>query len=136
MSGQFFVEPVPGLVVEPEDEPEEPEEPEVPVLGLEVEPEPPEPELEVVVDVVAASATNAPPTTRPEVKAPMASALRICRCMVVALSSRAAPADRAGNGHDEPSTLGRTQNAVSVRVELPCGRVTFHSTREAGAARA
>jgi hypothetical protein len=84
MSGQFFVEPVPGLVVEPEDEPEEPEEPEVPVLGLEVEPEPPEPELEVVVDVVAASATNAPPTTRPEVKAPMASALRICRCMVVA----------------------------------------------------
>ncbi|HXN61652.1 MAG TPA: hypothetical protein VN886_14495 [Acidimicrobiales bacterium] len=79
MFGQFFVEPVPGLVLEPEDEPEEPEEPEVPVLEL--EPVLPVPELEVVVEVVAASATNAPPTTRPEVKAPMASALRICRCM-------------------------------------------------------
>ena len=78
MFGQFFVEPVPGLVLEPEDEPEEPE---VPVLGLELEPVLPDPELEVVVEVVAASATNAPPTTRPEVKAPMASALRICRCM-------------------------------------------------------
>jgi hypothetical protein len=84
MFGQFFVEPVPGLVLEPEDEPEVPE---VPVLGLELElelelePVLPDPELEVVVDVVAASATNAPPTTRPEVKAPMASALRICRCM-------------------------------------------------------
>ena len=90
MFGQFFVEPVPELVPEPpvevDDELGELVEPELPVLVLvlvlpELVPAVPEPELDVVVDVVAASATSAPPTTRPEVKAPMASALRICRCM-------------------------------------------------------
>ncbi len=85
MSGQFLVEPVPGLVPEFEEPEDELEEPEVSVPGLVLvpvlEPELPEPELEVVVDVVAASATSAPPTTRPEVNAPMASARRIGRCM-------------------------------------------------------
>jgi hypothetical protein len=83
MSGQFFVEPVPVLVLELEEPADELDDPVVPVLGLVLvlDPESPEPELEVVVDVVAASATSAPPTTRPDVRAPMASALRRCRCM-------------------------------------------------------
>jgi hypothetical protein len=94
MFGQFFVEPVPELEPVPdvpEDELGVLEEPELPavvvlvlVLVLEpVLPEPvlPEPVLDVEVDVVAALATRAPPPTRPVVRAPMASALRICRCM-------------------------------------------------------
>ena len=91
MSGQFLVEPEPELELEPEpvDELEEPE-PVLPapdlddgvvVEGLVVEefdielvpvfPEPP-----VVVDVVAALATSAPPAMRPDVSAPVASTLR------------------------------------------------------------
>jgi hypothetical protein len=122
MSGQFLVEPAPGLVVEPEEPADELEEPEVPALGLVfvlvlvlvLDPELPEPELEVVVDVVAASATSAPPITRPEVRAPMVSARRICRCMgggpFVSYCTRRS----GGNGHDEPPTLGCPQNAVSA----------------------
>jgi hypothetical protein len=96
MLGQFWVE----LELEPELEPEEvPEEPELavpePVLPEPVLPEPelpvlelddgavvdellaePVPELPVEVDVVAALATNAPPATRPEVSALVASTLR------------------------------------------------------------
>jgi hypothetical protein len=91
MLGQFLVEPEPEPELEPEDVPEEPElllpelglpEPELPVLELDdgavvdellVEPVP---ELPVVVDVVAALATSAPPATRPELSAPMANTLR------------------------------------------------------------
>ena len=92
MLGQFCLE----LEPEPEEVPEEPElvlpepvlpepvlpEPELPVLELDdgavvdellVEPVP---ELPVEVDVVAALATNAPPATRPEVSALVASTLR------------------------------------------------------------
>jgi hypothetical protein len=87
MLGQFWME----LELEPEEEPEEPEpvlpepelpEPVLPVLELDdgelvdellVEPVP---ELPVEVDVVAALATNAPPATRPEVSALVASTLR------------------------------------------------------------
>ena len=87
MSGQFLVEPEPELELEPEpvDELEEPE-PVLPapdlddgvvVEGLAVEEfdvalAPEFPELPVVVDVVAASATNAPPAMRPDVSAPVA----------------------------------------------------------------
>jgi len=47
------------------------------------------PELPVVLDVVAALATNAPPARRPDVSAPMASTLRRRICMMVlTLSSR------------------------------------------------
>ena len=88
MSGQFLVEPDP----EPEEELEEPvaelPEPVLPELELddgavgEDELELP-PELPVVVDVVAALATSAPPATRPEVSAPTARTLRRRICMVV-----------------------------------------------------
>jgi hypothetical protein len=98
MLGQFFVEPEdePEPVEEPEpvDELEEPEpvlpalelddgvvEDELDVEGFDVELVPVFPELPVVVDVVAASATSAPPATRPDVSAPMASTLRKRICM-------------------------------------------------------
>ena len=42
-----------------------------------------EPELPVVVEVVAALATSAPPARRPELSAPMASTLRRRICMGV-----------------------------------------------------
>jgi hypothetical protein len=92
MFGQFLVEPDPELELEPELEPELDglvpvlPEPVLPVFEFddgavdEVEPEPP-PELPVVVDVVAALATSAPPATRPEVSAPMATKLRNRICM-------------------------------------------------------
>jgi len=95
MLGQLWVEPVP--VPDPEDELEEPEleleepelevpeEPPVPLLvdGVVVEELEVElvPELPVVVEVVAALATSAPPARRPEVSAPMASTLRRRICM-------------------------------------------------------
>jgi hypothetical protein len=81
MLGQSWVELEPEPELEPEDVPEEPEL-ELPVLELDdgavvdellVEPVP---ELPVMVDVVAALATTAPPATRPEVNALMASTLR------------------------------------------------------------
>ena len=95
MSGQFLVEPELELVPEPVEELEDPEpvvpEPELPVLelddGVVVDepdvaafdagaPVPELPELPVVVDVVAALATSAPPARRPELSAPMARMLR------------------------------------------------------------
>ena len=93
MVGQLWVEPVPDpeLEPEPEDVPEEPElaldDPEFPALvldegvlvdELEVELVP---ELPVVVEVVAALATSAPPVTSPVVSALMASTLRRRICM-------------------------------------------------------
>ncbi len=94
MFGQLWVElePEPELELEPEELLEDPElelpDPELPelVLGagvvdeLDVELEP---ELPVVVEVVAALATSAPPARRPEVSAPMASTLRRRICMSV-----------------------------------------------------
>ena len=84
MFGQFFVEPDPELEPEPEFELEpDPElvdefealDPVVPEPGV---PEPVSPVVElddgVVVDVVAALATSAPPARRPDVRAPTASA--------------------------------------------------------------
>ncbi len=98
MSGQFLVEPEPELELEPEPvaEFEEPE-PVLPapdlddgavveglaVEELDVEVVPVFPELPVVVDVVAASATNAPPAMRPDVSAPVARTLRRRICMGV-----------------------------------------------------
>lgn len=104
MSGQLWVEPdelLPELEPEALDEPEDPElvlpEPvvELPELvddGAVVEelvlaPEPVVPVLEVLV--VAASATSAPPATRPVVSAPIANTCRSRIFMVVALSFRA-----------------------------------------------
>ena len=101
MSGQFLVEPEPELEFEPEpvDELEEPE-PVLPTPDLDdgvveglaveefdVELVPVFPELPVVVDVVAASATNAPPAIRPDVSAPVARTLRRRICMGVPLLS-------------------------------------------------
>jgi hypothetical protein len=84
MLGQILVEPDAELELEPDDEPEEP----VPVLP---DPELPEfvltdgvvveefellPEFPVVVDVVAALATSAPPASSPELSAPTARTVR------------------------------------------------------------
>ena len=106
MSGQFLVEPEPELEFEPEpvDELEEPE-PVLPAPDLDdgvvveglaveefdVELAPVFPELPVVVDVVAASATNAPPAMRPDVSAPVARTLRRRICMVCPFSHGAGP---------------------------------------------
>ncbi len=98
MLGQFLVDPEPELEPEPDPEPvDEFEEPEPVLLVLEpddgvvveeldvdefdVELVPVLPELPVVVDVVAALATSAPPARRPDVSAPMASTLRRRICM-------------------------------------------------------
>lgn len=84
MFGQFFVGSDPELELEPEfelepdpelvDEFEEPD----PVLPEPVVPEPVPPVVElgdgVVLDVVAALATSAPPARSPDVRAPTASA--------------------------------------------------------------
>ena len=88
MLGQLWVEPDPDpeLELEPDDVLEDPElallEPVFPVPelddGVEVDEfvVELEPVLPVVVEVVAAFATNAPPATRPEVSAPMANTFR------------------------------------------------------------
>ncbi len=94
--GQLCVEPELELEpVEPEldDGVDEPElvllDPVFPVLELEdgvaVDELVPEvlPEVPVVLEVVAALATNAPPARSPEVSAPMASTLRRRICMTV-----------------------------------------------------
>ena len=100
MSGQFLVEREPELEPELELEPEpadELEEPEsvlpapdpddgavvdwLAVEELDVELVPVFPEPPDVVDVVAASATNAPPAMRPDVSAPVARTLRRRICM-------------------------------------------------------
>jgi hypothetical protein len=96
MLGQLWVEVEPEPVepeLEPDDVLEDPElvllDPEFPVLelvdGVEVDEFVAElvPVLPVVLDVVAALATNAPPARRPDVSAPMASTLRRRICMVV-----------------------------------------------------
>jgi hypothetical protein len=94
MSGQFLVEPDPEfdpdpdaeLVPEPdpEDELDEPD-PVLPVFelgdGVVVEEFELVPEFPVVVDVVAALATSAPPARSPEVSAPTARTLRKRICM-------------------------------------------------------
>jgi len=106
MSGQFLVEPDP--------EPELEFEPEVPLVELAegVVPAVPDvelaPELPAAVDVVAASATSAPPARRPDVSAPTASTLRRRICMVVLpFCVFGAPAPR------EPA--GQTLRSGSVR---------------------
>jgi hypothetical protein len=91
MSGQFLVEPDQELDPEPELEPEpDPEdelepEPVLPVFELEdgvvVDELELVPEFPVVVDVVAALATSAPPARSPEVSAPTARTLRKRICM-------------------------------------------------------
>lgn len=81
MLGQFLVEPVPepvlpvlelddGVVVE-----------ELDVEEFDVALEPELPEFPVVVEVVAALATSAPPATRPDDRAPMARTFRRRICM-------------------------------------------------------
>jgi hypothetical protein len=86
MSGQFLVEPDPEFELEPdpEDELEEPD-PVLPVFeldaGVDVDELELVPEFPVVVDVVAALATSAPPARSPEVSAPTARTLRKRICM-------------------------------------------------------
>jgi hypothetical protein len=123
MFGQLWVEPEPDEVEPEPDELDEPEEPELDdgvvveefVLVLALEP------VEPVLDVVAASATTAPPTTSPVVKAPNANALRRRIFMVVALSSRVVrPPVRAGNSTVRPA-------AVALRRMAAVGRWGFRS---------
>jgi hypothetical protein len=84
MSGQFLVDLEPVFELEPELDPEVP----LPEVDEGVVAELPDdelelvPELPVVVDVVAALATRAPPATRPDVNAPTARTLRRRICMV------------------------------------------------------
>jgi hypothetical protein len=92
MSGQFLVEPDPELEFDPDpelepelgDELEEPD-PVLPVFelpaGVVVDELELVPEFPVVVDVVAALATSAPPARSPEVSAPTARTLRKRICM-------------------------------------------------------
>jgi len=99
MFGQFLVEPElepePEFELEPDPEPVDELEDPVPVVpepvlpvfelddGVVAEELELEPELPVVVDVVAALATSAPPATRPDVNAPTARTLRSRICMAV-----------------------------------------------------
>ena len=117
MLGQLWVElePEPALELEPEELLEDPElvlpVPELPELvpdaGVVVDELPVElePELPVVVEVVAALATSAPPARRPEVSAPMASTLRRRICMGVCTFRfvKRQPI-RAGRPHGAPRT--------------------------------
>jgi hypothetical protein len=86
MLGQLFVEPELELL---EPEPDEPDELDdgVVVEELVLVLEPVVPVLDVLV--VAASATSAPPVTRPVVNAPIANTFRIRIFMVCCLSLRA-----------------------------------------------
>jgi len=118
MLGQLRVEPDPDpeLELEPDDVLEEPElellEPEFPVPelddGVEVDElaVEPEPELPVVVDVVAALATNAPPATRPEVSAPMASTFR--RRIFIGIITLSSRVER------QPIRAGTTHGALRI----------------------
>jgi hypothetical protein len=162
MLGQFLVEldepdpdePELGL---PELELPEPElvlpELEVPVLPvlellldegvLVEEPEPEELVFGVELDVVAAPATNAPPTTRPVVNAPTASTLRKLSCMdwIPFVSVRRPPFGGCPTACDPDLWTGaerpRSAGGVALRIgddsqelrTLGCGRVAsveFH----------
>ena len=142
MLGQLWVElePEPELELEPEELLDDPEpvlpelELPVPVLDvgavveeLEVEPEP---ELPVVVEVVAALATSAPPARRPELSAPMASTLRRRNCMgwCPFVSVKHQPV-RTGASHVAPWTWVQAQSDVGASVELPDEQVTIHRNR-------
>jgi hypothetical protein len=81
MLGQFFVEPELELLVP---EPEELDDPELALLDPELELLELEPVVPVLDEpVVAASATSAPPVTRPVVSAPIANTFRSRIFMVV-----------------------------------------------------
>jgi hypothetical protein len=122
MLGQFLVEPEPELEFEP-DEPEEFElfelfelDDGVVVVELVLALEPVVP----VLDVVAASATTAPPTTSPVVNAPNANALRRRIFMVVALSSRVVrPPVRAGNTTVRPGAVAFRRMAAAGEWGFP-----------------
>jgi hypothetical protein len=110
-------------------------EPELPVLELDdgavvdellVEPVP---ELPVEEDVVAALATNAPPATRPEVSALVASTLRrriFIGCVPFHLVRSASPFG-PGTTHGAPRIWVRPHNGVGVRVELFDAPMTIHT---------
>ena len=142
MLGQLCVElePEPELELEPEELLEDPElvlpVPEFPDLvpdaGVVVDAVPVElgPELPVVVEVVAALATSAPPARRPEVSAPIASTLRRRICMgecTFRLVKR--QPIRAGTPHRAPRIWVRAQNDVGAPEELPDEQVTIHRNR-------
>jgi hypothetical protein len=98
MFGQFLVEPLSALELDPE--PDELEELEPELLLL----DPLDPVLEVlelddggvVEELVAAPATSAPPATSPVVSAPMANTLRSRSFMVVPFVRVLRPPVRAG----------------------------------------
>ena len=139
MSGQFLVEPDPELELEPDEEPEAP----VPVLPEFVLPDPvlpefvlPEfeltdgavveelelvPEFPVVVDVVAALATSAPPARSPELSAPTARTLRrriFMGCVPFRVMCHAEP-DRSGVGTMRPGCWGDRRAAWARASSSP-----------------
>ena len=77
--------------------------------------------------VVAASATSAPPVTRPVVRAPIANTCRNRTFMVVVFLSCDAPPRLERHRHVAPRTCGPAHNSRSVVVAFPDDRVTIHS---------
>jgi hypothetical protein len=126
MFGQFLVEPELELELDPVDELELPvpvfPAPEVPVFelddGVVLEELELVPELPVVVDVVAALATSAPPATRPDVSALIARTLRrrICMscCPFVRVERRPV---RTGTTHDVHRICGQPQSVMGGSEE-------------------
>jgi hypothetical protein len=138
MSGQFLVEPDPELELDPdpeldpEDELDEPD-PVLPVFELDAGAVVDEfelvPEFPVVVDVVAALATNAPPARSPDVSAPTARTLRKRICMsCLALSCVKRRPVRAGTAHGAPLICGQAHNDVGGCEESCDERMTIHSS--------
>jgi hypothetical protein len=144
MLGQLCVEPELELLEPEPDEPDELDDPELVLLdpefellelddGVVVEElvlvlEPVVPVLDVLV--VAASATSAPPVTRPVVNAPIANTFRIRIFMVCCpFASCDAPPRSERQSHSALRTCGRAHNDRKVSVGFPDNRVTIHSGR-------
>jgi hypothetical protein len=133
MLGQFLVEPElepePELELDPDELELEELEPVFEVLELDdgvvvdvlvLALEPVVPVVDGVLEVVAASATTAPPARRPVVSAPNANALRRRTFMVVALSSLLLrPPVRAGITTVRLGAVAWSKTAAARRLRLP-----------------
>jgi hypothetical protein len=141
MLGQLCVEPELELLEPEPEEPDELDDPEFVLLDpvfellepddgvveeLALVPEPVVPVLEVLV--VAASATSAPPVTRPVVNAPIANAFRNRILMVCCpFTSCDAPPRSGWQSHVALWTCGRAHNHRNALVAFRDDRVTIHS---------
>jgi hypothetical protein len=146
MSGQFLVEPDPELELEPDDEPEALDpaapdpaapDPELPVFelddGVVVDELELLPEFPVVVDVVAALATSAPPARSPDVSAPTARTLRkrICMASCPFICVKRRPV-RGGTAHVALRICGPAHNDVGGCAESCDRHMTNHSKSQRG----